>query len=201
MVESSFENKLILSNGSNAKEIDQNDSLVATYCSSAVDFVQKPRTLYSSNALRRVVPVKDLSKKKESLTMSNIKMKGAGGLQGAKSRLFQSMENVEGTNQVQRFRSCSYIANQVSFRSPRGTEFGNAVHRSINDSLGANDIGNAIDQVIEEKKQEEEDSTESEDETSSDGGSDSSIDAALDGDENEEAMYKKLQEAQEQRMN
>ena len=199
MVESSFENKLVLEHSlvSSAKETDNNHSLVATYCSSAVDFVQKPRTLYSSNALRRVVPVKDLTKKKESLTMSNIKMKGASGLQGAKSRLFQSMENtIEGQNSLpQRFRSCSYIANQVSFRSPRGTEFGNAVHRSINDSLGANDIAGAIEQVIEEKQKEEEDSTESEDETSSDGGSDSSIDAALDGEENEDAMYKKLQEA------
>ena len=134
--------------------------------------------------------------------MQNIKFKGgASGLQASKSRLFQSMENVEETGQVRTFRSCSYIANQVSFRSPRGTDFGKEVHRSIHDSLGANDIGGTIDQVIEEKNKEEEDSTESEDETSSDGGSDSSIDAALDGDENEDAMYKKLQEAQEQRMN
>ena len=38
MVESSFENKLVIENG--AKEGDANCSLVATYCSSvAVDFV------------------------------------------------------------------------------------------------------------------------------------------------------------------
>ena len=192
MVESSFENKLVLENGASAKEGEADCSLVATYCSSvAVDFVQKPRTLYSSNALRRVANVKDLTKKKESLTMQNIKFKGGtSGLQTSKSRLFQSMDNVEESGQVRSFRSCSYIANQVSFRSPRGADFTKEVHRSIHDSLGANDVG--VIEEIEEKNREEEDSTESEDDTSSDGGSDSSIDAALDGEENEEAMYKKV---------
>ena len=51
------------------------DSLAATYGNQSVDFVQKPRTHFSNNALRRVVAVSDISKKLQSVTLTNIKIR------------------------------------------------------------------------------------------------------------------------------
>ena len=88
---SAFESKLVIKNGDSfqSQQIDP-------YADNEVDFVTKPRTLYSSNALRQVANVKDLSKKRESMTMQNIQVRqGVGGLKQSKSKLFSSIERMQ----------------------------------------------------------------------------------------------------------
>lgn len=129
------------------------------------------------------------------MTMQNIKFKGNGNttLQASKSGLFQSIDRANESSNVQRCRSFSFVTNQFNIRSPRGTEFGKEVRDRTHGTNSPNDDGQLNDIISEKHK--EDSSTESEEDTSSDGDDDSSIDAALDGEENEDAIYKKLIEA------
>lgn len=153
-----------------------------------MEVVIKPRTNFSSSALRRAVPQTDLKKKRESLTMSMINIYKSGSSQ----RLFQSGRVETQSNRA--MQSCNLVAKHISFASPRGKEISKAVNKS------SQKIAPQPSQIDEENSEGE--SSEKSDATSSSCSSESSIDAALNGEgETEEALYEKILAAQENRDN
>lgn len=149
-----------------------------------IDEVIKPRSNFSSNALRCAVPRTDLRKKKESLSMSLININGMR--QG--SRMFSSSSNVVSGEEGGRHQSFNVeiVSRQISFASPRGRDIGIAVKNS----------SGVVNAVVQENPISEESSGSSEhsDQTSSEGsGDDSSIDAAINGEEEtEQSLYNKI---------
>lgn len=159
-----------------------------------VDEVYKPRNTFSSNALRRAVPQTDLQKKKASLSMSMINM-GASGRLG--SRMF-SNSNLDGSGGEQGRHLSFNIAKQISFTSPSGKKFGSAPKKNgVSGSLG-----DSRNQEIAEVSGDDCDSSDSSvksDPSSSSGDSSDSIEAAINGDDNEDAIYDQILAAQEGR--
>lgn len=88
MVESTEQNearnRTNTTQGSDANPRNPTDSILATCSEQGIELVQKPRTLYSSNALRSVVPVKDLGKSLKSITQYNLEVKESTGNSGKK---------------------------------------------------------------------------------------------------------------------
>ena len=105
-----------------------------------------------------------------------------------------------GGAQPRTFKSFNCIARQVSFKSPRGRELHKELERSraSDDSRLAGPNDNIIKPIEEKPLQDESDDTVSEDPTSSsDDGSSDSVDFMNPDDANEDAMFKKLEEAQD----
>ena len=154
-----------------------------------MEVVIKPRTNFTSSALRRAVPQTDIKKKRESLTMSMINIYQSGS-----QRLFKSGK-VE-TQSNRQLQSCNLVAKQISFASPRGMEIQKAVRKS---SQQLKKQPAQIDDVVDE--QSDDDSSAKSDATSeSNSSSDESIDAAINGeDDTEQALYERILAEQEGR--
>jgi len=131
----------------------------------------KPRTYYSSHALKRVMPNVNIASKREALTNHSQTLRQ--DLPRHRSKLFQTNEN----GQAKRVRTISFIPKQLSIRSVDGL----AISKGIQDQQ----LPISKQEVMEES--ENSSNTEKSD-SSSNEEDDSSVDYDME-DEDEEALY------------
>ena len=169
------------------------------------DIIKKPRTMYSNKILRQVAGVTDLKKRKESLSMSVIKLKAKsnatlGDDKHDSGRLFQKSGSFSDNEKLNFAKSCNIIRQPINFSSPRGKQMKMDLLSSSQEE--GEDQGSGLQDKLDTIKQEDEgmssdepedDEEEKEDSTSGEE-DDSSIDADMQGDdfETEDQIYQRI---------